>query len=58
MPIVLPIPGNILTQPWNNIWNHDLAISLRERHQLPEKCNDCTLLIECGGGCPLAAKVN
>jgi radical SAM protein with 4Fe4S-binding SPASM domain len=50
--------GNILTQPWDKIWNHDLAISLRERHNLPEKCNDCTLLSECGGGCPLAAKVN
>ncbi len=50
--------GNILTQPWDKIWNHDLAVSLRERHQLPEKCNDCSLLSECGGGCPLAAKVN
>lgn len=50
--------GNILTQPWDAIWNHDLAVSLRERHNLPEKCNDCTLLRECGGGCPLSAKVN
>lgn len=50
--------GNFLTQPWENIWNHDLAISLRERRNLPEKCNGCTLLSECGGGCPLAAKVN
>lgn len=50
--------GNILTQPWHTIWNHELAVSLRERHNLPEKCNDCTLLSECGGGCPLAAKVN
>lgn len=50
--------GNFLTKPWETIWNHDLAISLRERHNLPEKCNGCTLLSECGGGCPLAAKVN
>lgn len=50
--------GNIVTQPWDKIWNHDLAVSLRERHELPEKCNDCSLLSECGGGCPLAAKVN
>jgi len=50
--------GNMLKEPWDKIWNHDLAISLRERHQLPEKCNDCSLLSECGGGCPLAAKVN
>ena len=50
--------GNIFNEPWDKIWNHDLAISLRERHQLPEKCTDCSLLSECGGGCPLAAKVN
>jgi radical SAM protein with 4Fe4S-binding SPASM domain len=50
--------GNMLKEPWDKIWNHELAISLRERLQLPEKCNDCSLLSECGGGCPLAAKVN
>lgn len=50
--------GNILKEPWDKIWNHELAISLRERHNLPEKCNDCSLLSECGGGCPLSAKVN
>ena len=50
--------GNLLQVSWEEIWNNDLCISLRERHGLPEKCNDCTLLSECGGGCPLAAKVN
>jgi radical SAM protein with 4Fe4S-binding SPASM domain len=49
--------GNLLHDPWEAIWNHDLAISLRERRNLPEKCNDCLLLAECGGGCPLARQV-
>lgn len=46
--------GNILTDEWDKIWNHDLALSLRERRNLPEKCHDCALVVECGGGCPLA----
>jgi len=45
--------GNILNQPWEVIWNHDLAISLRERTNLPEKCRSCNLISQCGGGCPL-----
>jgi radical SAM protein with 4Fe4S-binding SPASM domain len=46
--------GNILVDPWKNIWNHSLADSLRQRDYIPEKCGDCLLLAECGGGCPLA----
>ena len=38
---------------WDTIWNHELAIRLRERKGLPEKCSGCALLSECGGGCPL-----
>lgn len=45
--------GNILNNSWDEIWNHDLSISLRERKYAPAKCNDCSLLSECGGGCPL-----
>jgi len=45
--------GNLLTDAWDSIWNHELAVRLRERHDLPEKCNGCSLLAECGGGCPL-----
>jgi radical SAM protein with 4Fe4S-binding SPASM domain len=30
-----------------------LSVRLRERQGLPEKCNDCALLSDCGGGCPL-----
>lgn len=45
--------GNMLTDAWDSIWNHDLSLSLRERRYIPEKCHACSLLSECGGGCPL-----
>jgi radical SAM protein with 4Fe4S-binding SPASM domain len=45
--------GNLLTDEWETIWNHELAVRLRERQGLPEKCDGCLLLAECGGGCPL-----
>jgi len=48
--------GNLRTDPWESIWNHDLAIYLRERKFVPEPCTDCGLLPECGGGCPLVLK--
>ncbi len=45
--------GNILTDSWDEIWNHPLAVQLRERQNLPAKCTGCSLAAECGGGCPL-----
>jgi len=45
--------GNLLADPWDSIWNHNLSKSLRERQYIPDKCHDCILLQECGGGCPL-----
>jgi radical SAM protein with 4Fe4S-binding SPASM domain len=45
--------GNMLTDPWDSIWNHKLSVQLRERQNLPFKCETCSLLPECGGGCPL-----
>ncbi len=45
--------GKLLDDPWDSIWNHDLSVRLRERRSLPEKCNGCALIPECGGGCPL-----
>jgi len=45
--------GNILTDPWDSIWNHGLSTSLRDRKYVPDKCVNCALLPECGGGCPL-----
>ncbi len=46
--------GNLLRTDWPSIWNHALAVRLRERQDLPPACSHCTLLPECGGGCPLA----
>ena len=45
--------GNMLTDPWESIWNHKLSLKLRERHGLPAKCEGCPVVAECGGGCPL-----
>ena len=45
--------GNMLTDSWNSIWNHELSVQLRERQNLPAKCENCSLVAECGGGCPL-----
>jgi radical SAM protein with 4Fe4S-binding SPASM domain len=49
--------GNILTDSWDSIWNHDLSVKLRERQGLPSKCEDCPIVAECGGGCPLKFQV-
>lgn len=45
--------GNLLTDPWESIWNHKLSVQLRERRGLPAKCEGCPIVAECGGGCPL-----
>jgi radical SAM protein with 4Fe4S-binding SPASM domain len=45
--------GNLLSDPWESIWNHELSVRLRERQKLPAKCDGCVLVAECGGGCPL-----
>jgi radical SAM protein with 4Fe4S-binding SPASM domain len=46
--------GNILTDPWKGIWDHELARYLRNRDFVMDKCYDCPDLSLCGGGCPLA----
>jgi radical SAM protein with 4Fe4S-binding SPASM domain len=48
--------GYILRDPWEAIWNHDLARALRERRYAPEKCRECPEFPICGGGCPLYLK--
>jgi radical SAM protein with 4Fe4S-binding SPASM domain len=45
--------GNILTDSWDSIWNHELSVQLRERQNLPTRCEGCPVVAECGGGCPL-----
>ncbi len=46
--------GNLLESPWDEIWEHPLALELRNRTNIPEGCRSCDFLLECGGGCPLA----
>jgi radical SAM protein with 4Fe4S-binding SPASM domain len=45
--------GNILTTPWESIWQHQLSQDLRDRTWLPAKCEGCEDVAVCGGGCPL-----
>ena len=46
--------GNLLEDSWESIWEHPLAVQLRNRSDIPEGCKTCDFLLECGGGCPLA----
>jgi radical SAM protein with 4Fe4S-binding SPASM domain len=48
--------GNILTDPWGDIWNKPLCKDIRHRSYAPEKCSSCMLLDVCGGACPLSWK--
>jgi radical SAM protein with 4Fe4S-binding SPASM domain len=45
--------GNILTDPWQKIWQNPLAEKIRRHEFVEEKCHDCSELQVCGGGCPL-----
>jgi radical SAM protein with 4Fe4S-binding SPASM domain len=45
--------GNILVNSWEQIWNHPLAVKIRNREYVEPKCKDCPQLQVCGGGCPL-----
>ena len=46
--------GNLLRHSWDSIWNHDLALWLRHRKYMSDDCHACSLVAECGGGCPLS----
>ena len=50
--------GNLLEDSWKSIWEHDLALQLRQRNYVPDECQACSLLEECGAGCPLAYAAN
>jgi radical SAM protein with 4Fe4S-binding SPASM domain len=45
--------GNILKNEWESIWNHPLAVRIRNREYAEPKCKKCPQLQLCGGGCPL-----
>lgn len=46
--------GHLLEDDWGSIWEHPLALALRNRTNVPDGCRSCEFLPECGGGCPLA----
>ncbi len=48
--------GNILFDKWEQVWNHPLAVKIRNREYVEPKCKDCPQLQVCGGGCPLELK--
>ena len=46
--------GRLPQDAWETIWNHPLALSLRERRDIHPACRGCSILDVCGGGCPLS----
>ena len=45
--------GNILTQPFGEIWKHEAFKHLRESVTEPEPCEECPGLVSCMTGCPV-----
>ena len=50
--------GNILTDPWQKIWNAPLCDRLRNKKYMPEKCLGCETVDICSCGCPLEIEAN
>ena len=48
--------GNILSDPWEKIWNHPLCLKLRKPQKPLPECEACEHLALCGGGCPIEAE--
>ena len=45
--------GNILTDPWEKIWGHPLAVQIRNHAFVEDECKGCEHLSVCLGACPL-----
>jgi radical SAM protein with 4Fe4S-binding SPASM domain len=47
--------GNIIEDPWEKIWNHPVAVAIRDKKywEHKEECRQCEHLNPCYGGCPL-----
>jgi len=45
--------GNILSDPWDSIWNSSLLKGARDRTWADVACRECVHFTLCGGGCPL-----
>lgn len=51
--------GNIFQNSIENIWNSSRELNERREGRLvPQKCRQCVLYVECGGGCILASELN
>ena len=50
--------GNILTDPWETIWNAPLCRRLRYKEYMPAPCRACESLDLCTCGCPLEIEKN
>jgi radical SAM protein with 4Fe4S-binding SPASM domain len=48
--------GNLLTDRWDDIWEHDLCRGIRKKIDIPGECKECERFGVCGGGCPLSWK--
>ncbi len=44
--------GNLLTDAWEDIWNHACFTRYRERLRGPTRCEDCPDLTICAADCP------
>ena len=44
--------GNVLTDDWQTIWQHEAFKRYRERVAAPTRCLDCPGLVICGADCP------
>lgn len=45
--------GNVLTQPFEEIWQSPAARFFREKRMAPEPCRGCEKIAICQGACPL-----
>ncbi len=45
--------GNILSDPWERIWDHPVAQEIRNHRFVQDECNGCEHLEVCLGACPL-----
>jgi radical SAM protein with 4Fe4S-binding SPASM domain len=45
--------GNILTDPWEKIWGHPVAVQIRNHAFVGDECKGCEHLSVCLGACPL-----
>jgi len=46
--------GNIITTPWNKIWDSEISKKIRNHQFAPDECKKCDKLEICGGACPLS----